>query len=88
VAVDRGARPNKIGRWKDFLDQPACGSFGVLSWTVRRSIGSAKGTQGVVRELAFHCRTGRSALHLKVRKGKETNHKGNITRTTNSGIHQ
>jgi uncharacterized alpha/beta hydrolase family protein len=86
--VDRGARPNKIGRWKDFLDQPACGSFGVPSWTVRGLIGSAKGTQGVVQELAFHYRMGRSALHLKVRKGKETNHRGNITRTTSPGIHQ
>jgi hypothetical protein len=86
--VDRGARPNKIGRRRDFLDQPAGGSFGVLSWAVRKSIGSAKGTQGIVRELAFHYRMGRSASHLKVRQGKETNRKGNITRTTSSGIHQ
>ena len=30
VALDRGAYPKKIGRWKGFLDQFANGSFGVL----------------------------------------------------------
>jgi hypothetical protein len=30
VALDRGAYPKKIGRWKGFLDQSANGSFGVL----------------------------------------------------------
>jgi hypothetical protein len=36
-------------------------------------IGSAKGNQSAVRELAFLCRMGRSALYLEVRRRKETN---------------
>jgi hypothetical protein len=30
VALDRGAYPKKIGRWKGFLDQAADGSLGIL----------------------------------------------------------
>jgi hypothetical protein len=30
VALDRGASPKKIGRWKGFLDQSAKRSIGVL----------------------------------------------------------
>jgi hypothetical protein len=31
VASDRGAYPEKIGRWRGFLDQLAVGSFGIQS---------------------------------------------------------
>jgi hypothetical protein len=30
VALDRGAYPKKIGRWKGFLDQAVDGSLGIL----------------------------------------------------------
>jgi hypothetical protein len=29
VALDRGAYPEKLGRWRGFLDQSAVGSFGI-----------------------------------------------------------
>jgi hypothetical protein len=29
VAVDRGAYPEKFGRWRDFLNQIVVGSFGI-----------------------------------------------------------
>jgi hypothetical protein len=31
VASDRGAYPEKLGRWRGFLDQLAVGSFGIQS---------------------------------------------------------
>jgi hypothetical protein len=29
VALDRGAYPEKFGRWRDFLNRIAVGSFGI-----------------------------------------------------------
>jgi hypothetical protein len=29
VALDRGAYPEKLGRWRDFLNRVAVGSFGI-----------------------------------------------------------
>jgi hypothetical protein len=29
VALDRGAYPKKFGRWRDFLNRIAAGSFGI-----------------------------------------------------------
>jgi hypothetical protein len=31
---DRGAYPEKLGRWRGFLDQLAVRSFGIQSWVV------------------------------------------------------
>jgi hypothetical protein len=64
-----------------------------VAWSSRLShiqlTGSAEKSQSAIRELAFLCRMGRSVLHLKVRRRKRNKiARTNITRGTNSVIHQ
>jgi hypothetical protein len=77
VASSRGFGSWRISQEKRKVERFPWPARRRVAWSSRLSrvqlIGSAKGNQSAIRELAFLCRMDRSALCLKVRRRKETN---------------
>jgi hypothetical protein len=75
VASDRGTYPEKLGRWRGFLDRFAVGSFGIQSWVVFSWLARLSCSWRAVRVwhyLTTSYRMDRSELQSKSCKEKES----------------